>query len=92
MTQDHALDLEILVRALQRGTFPYVGLIGSTRKWARFRARLLAKGFTEEQLARVRCPIGVSKTSKDPRAIAVSTAAELLAVMETRPAPATARA
>lgn len=82
MTQDHALDLEILVRALQRGTFPYVGLIGSTRKWERFQKRLAARGFTEEQIATVTCPIGAAHTSKEPRAIAVSTAAELLECME----------
>ena len=38
MTHSHALDLEILARALRRGTFAYVGLIGSERKWARFPA------------------------------------------------------
>jgi len=79
MTHSHALDLELVARAVARGTFPYLGLIGSERKWARFQKRLLQRGFTGEQLARVRCPIGVTKTSKDPAAIALSTAAELVA-------------
>ena len=65
---------------LKRGTFPYVGLIGSERKWARFKQRLTQRGFSDEELARVRCPIGAAQTSKEPRAIAVSTAAELLEV------------
>ncbi|MFT7485353.1 MAG: xanthine dehydrogenase accessory factor [Candidatus Paceibacteria bacterium] len=81
MTHDHGLDLRILERALKRGTFAYVGLIGSSRKWERFQRRLTEHGFTREQIARVRCPIGTSKTSKEPRAIAVSVAAELLEVM-----------
>ena len=81
MTHSHALDLEVLQRALGR-PFPYLGLIGSDRKWARFQKRLLARGFSAEDLARVTCPIGASKTSKDPRAIAVSAAAELLEVLE----------
>ncbi|MCP3918922.1 MAG: xanthine dehydrogenase accessory protein XdhC [bacterium] len=81
MTHSHALDLEILARGIARGTFPYLGLIGSERKWARFRKRLEQRGFTEVQIATVRCPIGASRTSKEPRAIAVSTAAELLEVM-----------
>jgi xanthine dehydrogenase accessory factor len=83
MTHSHALDLAVLERALRRAApFPYLGLIGSERKWARFKKRLEAKGFSADLIARVTCPIGASKTSKDPRAIAVSTAAELLAVFE----------
>jgi xanthine dehydrogenase accessory factor len=81
MTHSHALDLAIVEAALRRGTFPYLGLIGSERKWSRFRARLARKGFREEELARVRCPIGVSRASKDPSAIALSTAVELVEVL-----------
>ena len=87
MTHSHALDLAVIERALRRkAPFPYLGLIGSQRKWARFQKRLAAKGFPPELVARVTCPIGASKTSKDPRAIAVSAAAELLEVFE-RTAP-----
>ncbi len=81
MTHSHALDLEIIERALRRGSFPYLGLIGSERKWQRFQKRLSQRGFTGEELSRVRCPIGVSKASKDPSAIALSTAAELTDVI-----------
>ena len=35
-----------------------------------------------DDIARVTCPIGVTKTSKDPRAIALSVATELVEVME----------
>lgn len=82
MTHNHALDLEVLMAALKRGTFPYLGLIGSQRKWERFKKQLVARGFTEEQIASVRCPIGVSQSSKLPSAIAISTAAELLDVAQ----------
>jgi xanthine dehydrogenase accessory factor len=78
MTHSHALDLELVARALRRGTFPYLGLIGSERKWQRFRARLAQRGFSAADLARVRCPIGVTRDSKDPAAIALSTATELV--------------
>lgn len=81
MTHDHALDLEIIARALRRD-FPYLGLIGSERKWARFQARLATRGFAPQQIAKVRCPIGLSKHSKEPKAIAISAAAELLEVFE----------
>ena len=82
MTHSHALDLEVLIAAMKRGTFPYLGLIGSDRKWKRFTKSLIARGFTDEQIARVRCPIGVSRVSKLPSAIAISTAAEILASVE----------
>ena len=80
MTHSHALDLDVLARALTRD-FRYLGLIGSERKWSKFRARLLARGFSEAQLARVRCPIGLTKHSKEPNAIALSVAAELSDVL-----------
>jgi len=82
MTHSHAIDQEVVARALSRGTFPYVGLIGSDRKWTRFRRRLEQRGFTPEQLDRVTCPIGVSKGSKEPRKIALSVAAEIAEVLE----------
>jgi xanthine dehydrogenase accessory factor len=82
MTHSHALDLEVIARAIKRD-FPYIGLIGSERKWQRFQKRLEQRGFTPEEIARVRCPIGVSKHSKEPTAIAISVAAELLDVLQT---------
>jgi len=81
MTHDHALDLRILECALKHDGLAYIGLIGSQRKWARFQARLTQRGFSERQIQRVRCPIGISKTSKAPRAIAISVAAELLEIL-----------
>jgi xanthine dehydrogenase accessory factor len=81
MTHSHALDLEIVAKAIRRD-FAYLGLIGSERKWDRFKKRLLERGFTEEEIGKVRCPIGVSKHSKEPTAIAISVAAELLDVMQ----------
>jgi xanthine dehydrogenase accessory factor len=82
MTHNHARDLEILERAVRRADLAYLGLIGSERKWARFQKRLLQRGASAAQIARVRCPIGLTRTSKEPTAIALSTAAELLDVME----------
>ncbi len=49
--------------------------------WQRFAKRLSQRGFSEDEISRVRCPIGVSKHSKEPRAIAISVAAELLDVL-----------
>ena len=85
LTHDHALDLVILERALRRGPFRYLGMIGSDRKWSRFQKRLLARGFTTDDLASVRCPIGVTRTSKDPASIALSVGAELSQVFQDAP-------
>jgi xanthine/CO dehydrogenase XdhC/CoxF family maturation factor len=86
MTHDHALDFAILERALRRGCFPWVGLIGSQRKRERFEKRLLQRGFAAHTLSLVRCPIGVTRTSKEPTAIALSVAAELASLLDSSPA------
>jgi xanthine dehydrogenase accessory factor len=82
MTHSHSIDQDVIARALRRGTFPYIGLIGSDRKWIRFKQRLEQRGATAEQLASVTCPIGLSKGSKEPRTIALSVAAEIVEVAE----------
>ena len=86
MTHDHALDLEVIAKAIKRD-FAYLGLIGSERKWSRFVKRLEQRGFSASEIAKVRCPIGVSKHSKEPNAIAISVAAELLGVLQSSASP-----
>ena len=61
------------------GRFPYVGLIGSATKRARFAKRLREAGVPEERIATLVCPIGVRGIGgKAPAVIAAATAAELL--------------
>ena len=56
-----------------------MGLIGSKTKWATFCHRLQARGFGDEELARITCPIGVPGIGgKEPEVIAVAVAAQLL--------------
>jgi xanthine dehydrogenase accessory factor len=79
MTHSHALDLAIVERALRAARFPYVGLIGSASKRARFLSRLRQGDIPDERFAAFKCPIGVQGiTSKEPAVIAASTVAELL--------------
>ena len=85
MSFSHAEDLDIVAACLKRlrarADLPYVGLIGSKTKWATFRHRLEERGFSEEELARITCPIGVPGiTGKEPEVIAVAVAAQLLQV------------
>ncbi|TDW30189.1 xanthine dehydrogenase accessory protein XdhC [Cryobacterium psychrophilum] len=90
MTHDHAEDMVLCDTALRRRALGSIGLIGSSAKWSRFRVHLLAEGHTDAELERIQTPIGIRQiTSKDPAAIAVSVAAELLRLFERSDSPAT---
>lgn len=85
MSFSHDEDFHIvkacLERQRQRGDLGFVGLIGSKTKWASFRSRLRQRGHSDEELARITCPIGLSTiTGKSPEVIAVSVAAQLLSL------------
>jgi xanthine dehydrogenase accessory factor len=83
MTHSHPLDLELCAAILARSDFAYFGLIGSNSKRAQFERRLAARGVSPSALARMTCPIGLpSLRGKAPGVIAVSVAAELVAVSE----------
>ena len=79
----HAEDLDILASCLKRqresGDLPYIGLIGSKSKWATFRHRLEARGFTAAELAHVTCPIGIPNIpGKQPEMVALSVVAQAM--------------
>ena len=83
MSFSHAEDLDIVAACLQRqrdqADLPFVGLIGSRTKWATFRHRLEARGFSADELAHITCPIGLPGiTGKAPAVIAASVVAQLL--------------
>ena len=79
MTHSHALDEDIAAAALAQDRFPYVGVIGSETKRARFMNRLRRRGFQGRQVDRLVCPIGTCGVkSKLPAAIAASVAVEIL--------------
>ncbi len=84
MTHSHPLDLAVVAAALKAERFPYIGVIGSATKRARFESQLRAAGYGEAAVASLVCPIGAlgGVTSKEPAAIAAMTAAELLAADE----------
>lgn len=84
MTHSHPLDFEIVIAALQRDTFGFVGLIGSATKRARCLSLARQMGLTERQTAALVCPIGIAEISgKAPPVIATAVAAQLLAADET---------
>jgi xanthine dehydrogenase accessory factor len=79
MTHDHAEDFALCDAALRCAHLGSVGLIGSAAKWARFRTGLAVEGHDDATVDRIRCPIGLpGLPGKEPAAIAVSVAAELV--------------
>src|SRR5258707_14203864 len=59
---------------------PYVGLIGSRRRWAITLKALKDRGLTDEQIARIHAPIGLELQAETPQEIAVSIMAEIIMV------------
>lgn len=85
MSYSHAEDFNLIAACLKRqrdrADLAFIGMIGSRTKWASFRQRLQARGFTEAELAQVVCPIGVpGVVGKQPAVIAVAVLAQILAL------------
>jgi xanthine dehydrogenase accessory factor len=93
MTHSHALDQELAESILARSDFAYFGLIGSLSKRRAFEKRMENRGVPPARFGDMTCPIGVPGISgKEPAAIAVAVAAELLQVRECRAASSAAPA
>lgn len=75
---DHDLEPEVLRAALAGPAF-YIGAQGSRRTAERRIAGLRAAGVAETDCLRVRGPIGLIPSTRDPRTLAVSVLAEILA-------------
>ena len=88
MTHDHELDFRLIDLLLDK-PLGYLGLIGSAHKARVFRARLPpARRALWDQ--KMNCPIGRKIPSKNPKAVAIAVAAQLLedwAFRRTAPAP-----
>jgi xanthine dehydrogenase accessory factor len=78
-THDHPLD-QACVEALLVKPLAWLGVIGSRRKAERFRQRLVAAGFSPEDVARFESPMGVPIGALTPQEIAVSIVARLIEV------------
>ena len=77
LTHDHKFDVPLLQVAL--GTpAGYIGAMGSRRTNAERAERLKAEGVTDEQLERVKAPIGLDIGSRTPEEVAVAVAAEIV--------------
>lgn len=83
LTHDHALDFLIAAEALKRADAPYVGMVGSKTKRARFASWYLGEGGERAALDRLVLPIGGAAFAggigdKRPEVIAALAAAEIM--------------
>ena len=79
MTLGYKFD-EIVIRKLFDKNFKYFGVLGSKAKMKTLLKSLEIEGFPKERLNKIRTPIGLKINSRTPEEIAVSIAAEIIAV------------
>ena len=89
LTHDEKFDVPALRVAL---TTParFIGAMGSRRTTDRRRAKLLEEGVSEEDLARIHAPIGLSLGSRTPEEVAIAIGAQIVAVVNRAATPAVA--
>ncbi|MBW3086349.1 putative xanthine dehydrogenase subunit A [Austwickia sp. TVS 96-490-7B] len=78
LTHDPKFDIPLLVKALRRPA-RYIGAMGSRRTHADRLAALRREGLTDNELARLRSPIGLDLGGRTPEETAISIAAEIIA-------------
>ncbi|MFJ9561075.1 XdhC family protein [Streptomyces fuscichromogenes] len=79
LTHDPKFDVPLLEEALRRPA-AYIGAMGSRRTHEERRARLAEAGLTEAELSRLRSPLGLDLGARTPEEVAVSVAAEIVAL------------
>jgi xanthine dehydrogenase accessory factor len=84
LTHDHKFDIPLLKVAL-RTPAGYIGAMGSRRTTEERAERLRSEGVTDEELARLRAPIGLRIGARTPEEVAVAIAGELVQAMRDRP-------
>ncbi|KZK95599.1 putative xanthine dehydrogenase subunit A [Pseudovibrio sp. Ad46] len=80
VTHDPKIDDVPLMEALKAGCF-YVGALGSRKTHAKRCERFLAAGMSEEDLARIKAPIGLDIGAANPAEIAVAVLAEIIVTL-----------
>ncbi|MDQ6912221.1 MAG: XdhC family protein [Verrucomicrobiota bacterium] len=84
VSRNHEIDREALAVAVEQTGAGYIGMIGSKRKVRMVFDALRERGISDEKLARVYAPLGLDIGSDSPAEIAISTMAEIVAVLRGR--------
>lgn len=77
VTRNITVDRQVLPMLLETPA-PYIGIIGSQRRWEEAKKLLVDGGVTEEQLERFHSPIGLELSAETPEEIALSIMAEIV--------------
>jgi xanthine dehydrogenase accessory factor len=77
-TRGAPLDVKILPTLIKTPA-PYIGVIGSRRRWATAVRKLAEQGISEKDLERIHAPIGLELNAETPREIALSIMGEIIA-------------
>lgn len=78
-TRSNQVDIQGLPELLEAPS-AYIGVISSRRRWKLTHAELLKAGIKEEELARIKAPIGLDIKAETPEEIALSILAEVIQV------------
>jgi xanthine dehydrogenase accessory factor len=78
LTMGHCSDLPILIQAMMKHSFPYLGTIGSDVKAGILKKELRNAGVPETALSNFRCPIGEKFGTNAPIEIAFSIVSQLI--------------
>ena len=77
VTRNVMVDRELLPHLIKTPT-PFIGVMGSKRRWQTTRKMLLEDGVPEAELARFHSPLGLELNAESPEEIAVSIMAEII--------------
>ena len=77
VTRNVMVDRDILPQLVKTPT-PFIGVMGSKRRWATTRDLLLQDGVSETELVRFHSPLGLELNAESPEEIAVSILSEII--------------
>lgn len=80
---EHELEVPVLGAAMTSDAF-YIGALGSRSTHADRVSRFIEDGYSEEQVKRIKGPLGISIGSRNPPEIAISMVAEVLQTYRAR--------
>ena len=79
VAHDYKYELPVLRRFL-RSPVGYLGMLGSKKRGAAVRELLRDEGFSDDELSRIRTPIGLDIGGKSSPEVALSILAEIVAI------------
>jgi xanthine dehydrogenase accessory factor len=73
-------DDQLVLSKIIRNNYKFIGVLGSKAKLKTMWDVLQKKGFTKQELGKVKAPIGLSIQSETPEEIAISIAAQIIQI------------